>query len=192
MPDMKTPHMIDWIESPERLERTVFLPGGSPAFDTDERGRRVYTHTGEGAYVRWLEYHRLNPDVFTMAAALAKRLYRANGGYSSRQIMERFRMEMADTVNRPSGQEEFKLNNAHIPFYGRLLAHAGLSPVFNPEGFKTMRKGEPVWWAEYLLTESVKYKQSDPKLYGTMQDMGKSAMAVSMRGTDEAPPVVLP
>jgi hypothetical protein len=186
---MKTPHMMDWLEDPERLEKSVFLPGGGQAWDLGTTGKRRYVKTGEGKYVQWLEYHRLNPQIFTMAAALAKRLYRAHKGIGARQIMERFRWEMNERADRGS-QPEFNLNNSHIPFYGRAFQYSGVVPV-DLRMFKGMG-GEPVWWAEYLLAEAEKVRNADPALSKQIEARGKAAMAASMRGTDEAPAFELP
>lgn len=183
------PHMVDWMESDTRLEEMVWLPGGGPAFTVNEKGRRVYTRTGEGQYVQFLEYHRLNPDVFTLAAGMARRMYKAHKGIGARQIMERFRWELHYGEDRPEGQEAFRLNNGHIPFYGRLLLLNEVIP-YSEEMFSTKRLGEPGWWCDYLsgLFDASEWK---PERAG-IESRLRSANALRMRGTDEAPPAVLP
>jgi hypothetical protein len=179
MATAKQTHMMEWIDDPARLEKTVWLPGGG-----DPRG----TKTGEGEYVSWLRYHRMNPDVFTMAASLAQRMKRAHGSVGSRQIMERFRYELKYVVNRPEGEKDYKLNNAFIPFYGRLLVASNVVP-FSLDMFSTKKKGEPGWWVDFLLQLAANVPDAER---GKILDRAKSANALRMRGTDEAPPVVMP
>lgn len=181
-----TPNMVDFLSDPARLEKQVWLPTGGPAFSVDENGKRTYAPTGEGKYARWLEYHRHNPEVFTMAAALARRMHRTHKGIGARQIMERFRWEMNERVDRPEGQEEFRLNNSHIPFYGRAMIVSGAVP-YAPEMYSTMRAGEPGWWVDHL---AALYAQAPAdKALGLRFKLANESR---MRGTDEAPPFELP
>lgn len=195
---MMQPDMVSWAESPTRLEEMVWLPTGALAFTMRKGGGRDYTRTGEGEYVRFLEYHRLNPEVFTMVASMAKRMRRAHGAIGARQIMERFRYELKWGVDRPAGQEDFKLNNSHIPFYGRLLIYTTVVPL-DVEMFTTRKRGEPGWWVDFLRVamETARADLQEGDKAGaarvvTLKDRYDSAEAARMRGTDEAPAVVLP
>jgi hypothetical protein len=184
-----TPNMVDFVDDPQRLEKQVWLPGGGMAFDIGQNGKRRYVQTGEGKYVKWLEYHRLNPEVFTMVAALARRMVRTNGGIGARQIMERFRWEMNDREVERGGDPEFKLNNSHIPFYGRALVYSGAVP-YVPEMFSTMKAGEPGWWADFL--GKLRGAEADAARRAGLEERWKQANFYRMRGADEAPPFELP
>lgn len=93
------------------------------------RQRRLFV---QDRFEQWLNYHRDNPRVYMLFRDLTRQAFRAEKKFGARCIWENIRWKLQFETRIDPGEDEFVMNDHHVPYYARLvmLRHPELEGYF--------------------------------------------------------------